>query len=137
MRDTNHKIAHRIVTEAQRTGTGIALETLTGIRSRARLRKPQRVTLHTWAFAQLGELIAYKARLAGVPIVHVNPAYTSQRCSECGHIEKQNRQSQAEFACRRCGTISHADHNAARNIAQLGAMTWVAGQKSPVHQTTT
>ena len=42
---TNHVIAKRIVTEAERTGRGIALEDLTGIRARVRLRKPQRVTL--------------------------------------------------------------------------------------------
>ena len=50
--DTNHVIAKRIVTEAERTGRGIALEDLTGIRARVRLRKPQRVTLHSWAFAR-------------------------------------------------------------------------------------
>ena len=71
--DTNHVIAKRIVTEAQRTGRGIALEDLTGIRARVRLRKPQRVTLHSWAFAQLGQFTAYKAALAGVPVVHVDP----------------------------------------------------------------
>ena len=60
----NHRIAKRIVTEAERTGRGIALEDLTGIRARVRLRKPQRVTLHSWAFAQLGPFIAYKARRA-------------------------------------------------------------------------
>jgi hypothetical protein len=52
--DTNHIIAKRIVTEAERTGRGIALEDLTGIRDRVRLRRPQRVTLHSWAFHQPG-----------------------------------------------------------------------------------
>jgi putative transposase len=77
---TNHVIAKRIVTEAERTGRGIALEDLGGIRGRVRLRKPQRVTLHSWAFAQLGQFIAYKAARAGVPLVYVDPAYTSQMC---------------------------------------------------------
>jgi IS605 OrfB family transposase len=62
--DVNHCISKQIVTEAQRTGRGIALEDLTGIRVRVRLRKPQRVTLHSWAFAQLGQFIAYKTALA-------------------------------------------------------------------------
>ncbi|MEV0158434.1 transposase, partial [Micromonospora sp. NPDC050686] len=52
--NTNHRIAKQIVTEAERTGRGIALENLTGIRDRVRLRRPQRVTLHSWAFHQLG-----------------------------------------------------------------------------------
>jgi IS605 OrfB family transposase len=93
--DVNHVIANRIVTEAQRTGRGIALEDLTGIRARVRLRKPQRVALHSWAFAQLGHYTAYKAALAGIPVVHVDPAYTSQMCSACGHISKKNRPAPA------------------------------------------
>ncbi len=56
VKNTNHIIAKTIVTEAERTAHGIALEELRGIRRRVRLRKPQRVTLHSWAFAQLGRL---------------------------------------------------------------------------------
>ena len=122
--DVNHVIAKRIVTEAQRTGRGIALEYLTGIRARVRLRKPQRVTLHSWAFAQLGQYTAYKAALAGIPVVHVDPAYTSQMCSACGHISKKNRPGQATFSCTSCGFAEHADVNAARNIATRGAADW-------------
>jgi IS605 OrfB family transposase len=122
--DTNHLIAKRIVTEAQRTGRGIALEDLMGIRARVRLRKPQRVTLHSWAFAQLGQFIAYKAVLAGVPVVYVDPAYTSQTCSSCGHLSKKNRPDQVTFCCTSCGFAEHADVNAARNIAARGAPGW-------------
>jgi putative transposase len=122
--DVNHVIAKRIVTEAERTGCGIALEDLTGIRARVRLRKPQRVTLHSWAFAQLGHYIAYKAALAGVPVVYVDPAYTSQMCSQCGHVSKKNRPDQATFRCTSCGFAEHADVNAARNIAARGAADW-------------
>jgi IS605 OrfB family transposase len=122
--DTNHVIAKRIVTEAERTGRGIALEDLGGIRGRVRLRKPQRVTLHSWAFAQLGQYIAYKAARAGVPLVYVDPAYTSQMCSSCGHVSKTNRPSQATFCCTSCGFAEHADVNAARNIAARGVADW-------------
>src|SRR4029450_11633718 len=83
--DTNHVIAKRIVAAAERTGRGIALEDLTGIRDRVRLRRPQRATLHTWAFHQLGRFLAYKARRAGAVVVHVEPAYTSQTCARCAH----------------------------------------------------
>ncbi|GAA1000729.1 RNA-guided endonuclease TnpB family protein [Acrocarpospora macrocephala] len=111
--DTNHVIAKRIVTEAERTGRGIALEDLQGIRERVRLRKPQRVTLHTWSFHQLGTFIAYKAARAGVALVYVDPAYTSQECSRCGHADKKNRPCQETFACTSCGFAEHADVNAA------------------------
>lgn len=135
-KDTNHKISKRIVAEAERTGRGVALEELTGIRERARLRKPQRTTLHSWPFAQLGSFIAYKARLAGVPVVYVDPAYTSQECSQCHHIARNNRPDQARFACRSCGFVEHADHNSSHNIACRGWMTWVCGVQSTAPELT-
>jgi IS605 OrfB family transposase len=122
--DTNHVISKRIVTEAQRTGRGIALEDLTGIRGRVRLRKPQRVTLHSWAFAQLAAFIAYKAVHAGLPVMYVDPAYTSQGCSRCGHTERANRPNQSTFRCTSCGFSEHADVNAAVNIASRGVLGW-------------
>jgi putative transposase len=122
--DVNHQISKRIVAEAERTGRGIAIENLGGIRERVRLRKPQRATLHSWAFAQLGRFLAYKAQQTGVAFVQVDPAYTSQQCHRCGWIDKKNRRSQASFACVRCGFVGHADHNAAHNIAQRGVVCW-------------
>ena len=47
----------------------------------------------------------------------VPPAYTSQRCSACGHVARDNRESQAVFLCTACGFACNADVNAARNIA--------------------
>ena len=122
--DVNHQISKRIVAEAQRTGRGIAVEHLTGIRARVRLRKPQRAALHSWAFAQFGGFLAYKATQAGVAFVEVDPAYTSQTCSACGWVDKKNRRSQAQFECGRCGFVGHADHNAAINIARRGVESW-------------
>ncbi|MDE0671771.1 MAG: transposase, partial [Caldilineaceae bacterium] len=56
--------------------------------------------------------LAYKAG----DLRKVHPAYTSQRCSRCGHVDKSNRPSQAVFACGACGFRANADHNAAINI---------------------
>jgi putative transposase len=53
----------------------------------------------------------------------VTPAYTSQRCSACGHVAAGNRKSQAVFACRVCALTINADVNAARNIAAGHAVT--------------
>ncbi len=129
-KDINHKIAKHVVAEAERTGRGIALEDLTGIRERVRLHKPQRATLHSWAFHQLGEFIAYKARKAGVAVVHVDPAYTSRTCAECGHADKANRVSQARFACRTCGFVDHTDRNGSRNIRARAWELWRRGARS-------
>jgi putative transposase len=53
----------------------------------------------------------------------VNPAYTSQRCSACGHVAAESRESQALFRCVACGYAGNADVNAARNIAAGHAVT--------------
>ncbi|MET8513154.1 transposase [Streptomyces sp. NPDC005077] len=131
----NHIISKKIVTTAERTGRGIALEDLTGIRDRVRLRKDQRAQLHSWSFHQLGSFLEYKARRAGVPLVYVDPAYTSQQCSECGHIDRKNRVDQATFACRACGVTMHADDNASHNINRKGETVWTAGRESRVPAT--
>ena len=45
-------------------------------------------------------------------------SYTSQTCSRCGHVDKENRQTQEKFVCTKCGFELNADHNAAINIAR-------------------
>jgi putative transposase len=54
----------------------------------------------------------------GIASEEVNPAYTSQSCSQCGYVDKRNRLSQARFKCLWCGQEKHADVNAGRNIGQ-------------------
>ncbi|MET8330118.1 transposase [Streptomyces sp. NPDC005181] len=133
--NVNHIISKTIVTTAERTGAGIALEDLTGIRDRVRLRKDQRTTLHSWSFHQLASFVEYKAKRAGVPLVYVDPAYTSQQCSECGYIDRKNRVDQATFACRSCGALMHADDNASHNIGRKGEAVWISGRESRVPAT--
>ena len=116
-KDVNHRISKKLVAKAKDTGRGIGLEDLKGIRGRQRFRKPQRARMSGWAFFQLRTFIEYKAQLAGVPVALVDPRNTSRTCPECGHCEKANRKSQAEFECRVCGHCSHADLVGARNIA--------------------
>jgi transposase len=53
----------------------------------------------------------------------IRPAFTSQRCSACGHVDRDSRESQAVFRCIACGYACHADVNAARNIAAGHAVT--------------
>src|SRR6266545_7285440 len=64
---------------------------------------------------KLYDFITYKATLAGVAIVTIDPRNTSRTCAACGHCSKSNRKSQSEFVCKACGHRAHADVNAARN----------------------
>ena len=96
----------------------IHVEDLTGISKRTTAwSKDSKARLGNWAFYQLQYFIAYKARMLGVKVKQVDSAYTSQRCHNCGHIDKANRLSQSEFLCTKCGYTDHADINAAKNIA--------------------
>jgi len=117
-KDVNHVISKKLVEKAKRTKRGIALEDLSGIRDRIRVRKGQRRQHHSWSFFDLRQKIEYKAKLAGIPVVAVDPRYTSQMCSKCGYVSKANRPNQSTFSCKACGFSAHADINAAINIGR-------------------
>jgi putative transposase len=65
-------------------------------------------------------ILRAKAEDAGRVWIEVDPRHSSDRCEACGFADKQNRVTQAEFACRRCGHTEHADEHAARNILRAG-----------------
>jgi putative transposase len=119
-RHENHCISKAIVASAKGTDRGIALEDLTGIRERTTVRKRQRARHGGWAFYQLRAFLVYKARLAGVFTVAVDPRNTSRTCSECGYCEKGNRPDRDTFRCLHCDYSTNADQNAARNLRILG-----------------
>ena len=115
VRDTNHCISKHIVEKAKALGYGIALEELTKIKKT--VRKSFRERFNSWSFYELRTFIEYKAQLAGIPVVCVDPRYTSQMCSHCGFISKKNRKTQSDFVCQSCNFEANADFNAAINIA--------------------
>ena len=121
-RHTNHEISKRLVQKAKAQSAGIVLEDLKHIRSRIEgtVSRRFRCRFGNWSFHHLRQCIEYKARLAGVPVVTADPRNTSRTCSQCGHCEKANRKTQAEFRCLHCGFSCNADLNAARNLASLG-----------------
>jgi putative transposase len=119
-KDTNHCISKALVKKAAAARKALALEDLSGIRERTTVRRAHRYARHSWAFFQIRAYIAYKAAWAGILVYLVDPRNTSRTCSQCGHCEKANRKSQAEFSCQRCGYRMNGDVNAAINIARLG-----------------
>jgi len=62
------------------------------------------------------ELIEYKLKRNGGELIKVDPKHTSQKCSKCGHISKENRLKQEQFICKSCGNTLNADYNASINI---------------------
>ena len=74
--------------------------------------------LRNWSYYQLQQYIEYKAEREGIKVRYIDPSYTSQTCARCGHVDKENRQTQEKFICTKCGFELNADHNAAINIAR-------------------
>lgn len=113
MRDQDHKISRAIIRDAVSMGiTTIKLETLSGIRQTARTSRKNNHSLHNWSFYRLSQFIEYKAALAGIKVVYVNPAYTSQTCPICG---KRNHAKDRTYQCS-CGYSAHRDRVGAVNI---------------------
>ena len=74
-----------------------------------------------------------KTRIADkTTVVLCPPAYTSQRCSVCGHVAPENRKTQDEFACLACGHSENADLNAAKNIRKAGIALLEQGPREDV-----
>jgi putative transposase len=114
VKDLNHKISHKLVTYAKQNNCGIKLENLKGIRNNKKQAKSFKYILNSWSYYQLQTFILYKAKMFGVPVAYIDPAYTSQTCHKCGLLGDRNGKV---FKCPNCGHTSHADVNAAWNIA--------------------
>ena len=118
-----HIVANEIVEEAvEHECSVIAFEDLTDIRKRAH----GATWHHRWRFNRLYGYVEYKAKTYGIdvkelersPQVKTVPAYyTSQRCSSCGFTHEDNRPTQEDFECQKCGYENHADYNAGKNVA--------------------
>ena len=135
MTDVNHCLSKTLVSE--NPNTLIVVEDLTNVtfdtvRNR---KKENRYEHHSWAFYQLQQSIAYKAREHGSYLIKVNPAYTSQRCPKCGTICKENRDKTNHiYHCNNCHYQSNDDRVAAMNIVQLGQLKQ-QGVKKPSFKT--
>lgn len=113
MRDIDHKLSHDIVkTAVAHNVKVIKLEQLQNIRSTTRKSRKNNHSLHTWSFYRLAQFIEYKAKLAGISVEYVNPAYTSQTCPVCGHVHHANDRN---YTCE-CGFHIHRDLLGAMNI---------------------
>lgn len=113
MRDIDHKLSHDIIeTAVAHNVKVIKLEQLQNIRSATRKSRKNNHSLHTWSFYRLAQFIEYKAKLAGISVEYVNPAYTSQRCPICGSVHHADDRN---YTCQ-CGFHIHRDLLGAMNI---------------------
>ncbi len=121
LNDLYHKLANKIVELAEKYG-GIALEDLTEIRESIRYSAEMNGRLHRWSFRKLQSIIEYKAKLKGVRVVFVNPAYTSSLCPVCGG--KLSPNGHRVLKCSNCGFEADRDVVGSWNIRLRGLKMW-------------
>jgi putative transposase len=129
--------AHKLSTQLVREHDFIGIEKLSLHRMTRRCKgagaaakRGLNRVLQNAALARLAKHIEYKSELAGVTVVEVPAAYTSQRCHQCGHTCKGNRESQAAFRCLACAWTGNADTNAAINVREEALTRWAAAQQT-------
>ena len=124
----NHNISKQLVAEAKKLNSALVFEDLTNIRQslnkKPRSKKERRKT-NNWAFYQLRQYVQYKAAIAGIWVLFVNPRYTSKTCARCHHVHpeesKKSYRRDERYKCGNCGWEHNADINAGIVISQLGA----------------
>jgi putative transposase len=78
-------------------------------------------------WGRVSTYVQYKAARRNQLVLFVPPQFSSQECSECTYTHPDNRPSQAEFVCQRCGHAEHADTNASRVLKKRGIAALRAG----------
>ena len=115
VRQRLHVVSKRLVQVAKSSISAIAIENLTLHGAGGRSRRMNR-RLSSWPRGELHRQIEYKAALAGVPVIKVNPAWTSKTCPACG-ARRRDRVGK-DFVCLVCDWEMDRQHNAALNILQ-------------------
>ena len=116
IKDAEHKITSRFISDCQRAKADtIVIGELKGIRDNIKFGKKSNQKLHQWAFARFAQKICHKAELAGIKVVSVSEAYTSQTCPQCGHRKKPVNRN---YHCEQCDFKYHRDGVGAINIRQ-------------------
>lgn len=95
---------------------GIKTVRLENIKNMRRGRTSSK-SLSGWTYPEIFGKIEALCELHGVRVERINPAFTSQRCSQCGWTQKSNRNAKS-FACHKCGHTMDADINASINISK-------------------
>lgn len=121
MQDVNHCVSKALV-EKNPKHTLFVLEDLTGIRSATeKVHVKDRYVMVSWSYYDLEQKLMYKALEHGQQVIKVDPAYTSQTCPKCGHIERANRNKKIHlFNCKNCGYKSNDDRIGAMNLYRKG-----------------
>ncbi len=115
--DQNHCISKKLANTDENVSVYVLedLSSMNMLRLRGKSNKIMRKWLSNWSYSDLEEKLSYKCKRNGIRVEFVDARYTSQKCSVCKTIDKASRKGN-RYVCRHCGSIMHADVNAAINI---------------------
>lgn len=126
-----HKVSAYVIGQAKNLKNPVVImENLRYIRETTKQRKKQRHLHQTWAFRKLQQSISYKANWDEIPIIYVNPEYTSQICPKCFSVNKRNKHS---YKCRYCDYELNSDFIGSVNIAKSFFET-ISFQENSTHK---
>jgi putative transposase len=117
-----HQVANSVLKFAEERKSAIVLEDLKGFKSKRSKELNRRLSM--WPRRKLHQIIEYKAQWKGIPVVKVDPRYSSRTCPICGRI--QYSRMGAEFACE-CGWRLDRHINASINLLQTAISKGMAG----------
>jgi|GEM_PF-3570456 len=131
MKTAVQKIATTIADQAKRNGAGIwQVEKLD------KTIKDKPFLVRNWAPGMLLDALSWQAKQFGAKIEYIKHNYTSQRCSKCGHISRENlpkgKKGASDFVCVACGFKHHVDKNAARNNSIVGIEEIIADKMKEI-----
>ncbi|HLF06932.1 MAG TPA: transposase [Thermoplasmata archaeon] len=110
-----HLVSKGLVRAAADRSAAIVLEDLRMPQGGGRSRRTNR-RLSSWPQGELHRQIEYKALAAGVPLVKINPKYTSKTCPRCDAVKERRERVGRTFECGACGWSMDRQHNAGLNI---------------------
>ena len=112
----NNEISSWIVKNAlEQENPVIVMEDLKYILEQTKVRKKQRYVHQTWAFRKLQDMVQYKAVWSNIPVVYIQPQYTSQVCPKCLSTNKRVKHT---YKCSYCGSEYNSDLVGAINITK-------------------
>ena len=112
--------SNRAVKQVDLTGVStVVVEDLKGVKHKSKFSKKFNNKMQYWSYRNVFERLQRVCEETGRTLLHVDPAYSSQTCSLCGHVDRNSRKGE-QFWCTRCGMTKDADLNASEVILQRG-----------------
>jgi len=114
--DLLHKLSRKLIEMLLERGVStVVIGDLKGIRDDVNYSSKLNQRLHQWTHGKFVHMVEYKAEEAGMSVVYVDEAYTSQTCPKCSAANKSHKNGR-KFRCSSCGYKAHRDAVGAYNI---------------------